>query len=627
MAWVDRDPTRIFAEPRVIAERAADGTLRLRSSRSLDGYPRCLGDLLDHWAERAPERVFLADRRNDAPWRLLVYGEARARILRIAAGLLHCGLGPERPIVILSDNGIEHALLMFAAMYVGVPVASVSTSYSLASTDHEKLRAIIRTVEPGLVFADDEAAYARALDAVHKESPALQVVATCRNGSARQRLEDLQSNDCHSVLTANAAVGPDTIAKLLFTSGSTGEPKGVINTQRMLCSSQEARAQCWPFLAVQPPRMLDWLPWSHTFGGNHNLNMVLRHGGTLYIDGGRPVPGLFETTLRNLRDVSPTVYLNVPRGYDMLVSALRADSELRTAFFSNLQVIFYAAAALPQHLWEALRELASQTVGESVPMVSGWGSTETAPLVTDCHFQADRSGVIGVPVAGCELKLVTSGEKLEIRVRGSNVTPGYWKRPDLTRSQFDDEGFYRIGDAVQFVDPMYPERGLLFDGRVAEDFKLDSGTWVNVGILRVQAIAALAPVAQDIVLTGRDGPEIGFLVFPNLAGCRQLCPDLGPGVDSATLLRDSRIREHVALALSSMRKSGTGTSSYATRALFLTDPPSLDAGEITDKGYINQSAVLSRRSSAVQALHAAAPGSDVILIPHRDPSAAGVVTR
>jgi feruloyl-CoA synthase len=374
----------------------------------------------------------------------------------------------------------------------------------------------------------------------------------------------------------------------------------------MLTSSQQAKAQTWTFLEQAKDRtkdlvILDWLPWSHTFGANHNFNLVLRNGGTLYVDAGKPAPGLFATSLANLGSVMPTVYFNVPRGFDMLIAALREDDALRRRFFSEVRLAFYAAAPLPQNLWDALAELSMATVGHALPMVSAWGSTETSPLATDCHFQAERSGNIGVPIPGTELKLVPSGNKLEVRVRGPNVTPGYWKAPDLTAQAFDADGFYLIGDAVTFADPDRPERGLFFDGRVAEDFKLSSGTWVSVGTLRVAGIAALAPLAQDIVATGHDGDAVGFLVFPNLAACRALA-GLPEGANADEVLADAKVRAGIAQGLARLKAQGGGSSSHATRALLLAEPPSVDGGEITDKGYINQRAVLARRPDAAATL-------------------------
>ncbi|MFN0177934.1 MAG: feruloyl-CoA synthase [Gemmatimonadales bacterium] len=634
MTAVLRDPKRLFAEPLVERELRPDGTVLLRSPVPLGGYPDSICHYLDHWAAAAADRPFLLERSADGGWAGVTFGAARDVVRRLAAGLLARGLSSERPLVILSDNSVEQGILTLAGMLVGVPVVPVSPSYSLVSTDHAKLGRIVTLVQPGMVFAEDGARYRPALAAIRPIHDGVEVVgsrsveaggsirvadlaaaADVGAGHGAARGDGAAGVDRATVDRAARAVGPDTIAKLLFTSGSTAEPKGVINTQRMLSANQQARAQVWPFLADHPPVIVDWLPWSHTFGGNHNFNLVLRQGGTLYIDGGRPAPPLFAQTVANLREISPTVYFNVPRGFDMLVSALRADRSLRENFFRRLQVIFYAAAALPQHLWEALEELALDTAGEAVPMVSAWGSTETAPMVTDCHFQASRSGVIGIPAPGCELKLVPNGDKLEVRVRGPNVTPGYWRRPDLTASQFDEEGFYRIGDAVRLVDPERPEQGLLFDGRVAEDFKLDSGTWVNVGMLRVRAIEALAPVAQDIVVTGHDRSEVGFLVFPNVAACRALAGDLAGDAPVERALAHSAVRDQVREGLAALKGMGGGSSMFATRAMLLAEPPSIDGGEITDKGYLNQRAVLDRRAALVERLHQESSDGAIVRLP------------
>jgi feruloyl-CoA synthase len=413
--------------------------------------------------------------------------------------------------------------------------------------------------------------------------------------------EVLATPDSDAVTRAFAAITPDTIAKFLFTSGSTGAPKAVINTHGMLASNQAAKAQVWPFLERSELVVLDWLPWSHTFGANHNFNMVLRNGGTLYIDQGKPAPGLFAASLDNLRSVIPSVYFNVPRGFDMLIGALREDEALRKKFFENVRFVFYAAAALPQTAWDALEDLSIKTTGHAIPMVSAWGSTETSPLATDCHFLAGRPGNIGVPVPGTELKLVRSGEKLEVRVRGPNVTPGYWKAPALTAAAFDEEGFYRIGDAVKLADAERPERGLFFDGRISEDFKLSSGTWVTVGMLRVAAVAALAPLAQDIVIAGHDADDVRFLVFPNVATCRALSglPETAP---VAEVLAHPKVRAGISQGLAKLKAQNSGSAGHATRALLLADPPSIDGGEITDKGYINQRAVLDRRADALATL-------------------------
>jgi feruloyl-CoA synthase len=415
------------------------------------------------------------------------------------------------------------------------------------------------------------------------------------------------------VRRAFESVSLDTIAKFLFTSGSIGAPKAVITTQRMMCSNQEANAQIWPFMAIQKPVIVDWLPWSHVFGGNYCFNKVLCWGGSFYIDGGKPAPGLLDKTVKNLTDIAPTQYFSVPRAYDMLVPLLRDNAALRKNFFSRLQIIFYAGAALPQHLWEELDRLARMELGEPVTMLSSWGSTETAPAATDCHFQAVRSGVIGVPIPGTELKLVPVADKLEVRIKGPNVFPGYWKQPKLTREAFDEEGFYIIGDAVEFVDESKPEQGLLFDGRVAEDFKLTTGTWVHVGSLRVAGIDALSPVAQDIAVTGHDRDEIGFMVFPNMSECRRLA-GLATDAPAHQVLGHPMVKERLREGLLRMKRDGGGSSTYPSRILLMAEPPSTEAGEITDKGYINQRAVLTRRADLVVHLYSDVPDSGVITL-------------
>jgi feruloyl-CoA synthase len=605
---VVRDPALLFPKPDVQLEKRADGSMLLRSRMPLGEYPRCIGVSLEHWAKAAPDRQFLLERNAAGQWCGVSYGVALQRVRRIAGGQLQRGASAEKPVMILSDNGVDHGLMMLAAMHVGVPSVSVSVAYSLMSKDFAKLRRIVELVAPRIILVADSKRFAGALAAIAPLHRADVVVTDAGKAGDELSLAGLETDaNAADVDRACQSVNPDTVAKLLFTSGSTDEPKGVINTQRMMCSNQQARAQDWPFLMQSPPIMLDWLPWSHTFGGNHNFNLALHFGGTLYIDGGRPAPPLIGQTCANIKDVCPTIYFNVPRGYDMLIAAMRNDAELRERFFSRLQVILYAAAALPQNLWDALTEMAVATVGTQVPLVSAWGSTETAPLVTDCHFQAERAGVIGVPAPGSELKLVRSGDKLEVRIKGPNITPGYWKRPDLTASHFDEEGYYKIGDAVKFADADHPERGLLFDGRVAEDFKLDSGTWVNVGMLRIRAVAALAPVAQDIVIAGHDRASIGFLIIPNVPACRQLCPDLPADVPVETVLSHTKVRARVVASMNALRSEGGGSSSTsATVALLMAEPLSIDGGEITDKGYVNQRAVLTRRADLVRQLYGAA---------------------
>jgi feruloyl-CoA synthase len=625
--------------------------LLLKAAQPLLGYARCVGDWLVDWARRAPDRAFLAERGADGAWRRVTYAGALDAVLRIGSALLRAHLSAERPVMILSDNGIEHGLLMLAAMHVGVPAVSVSPAYSLMSKDHAKLKDITDAVSPGLIYVADAPRFAPALAAIARRHAAIIVTGTGSDGPSsagrsggagaepvevgaeavevgaeaagapsqlRSFASLLEQRDDAAVNRAFAAVGPDTLAKLLFTSGSTGSPKGVLNTQRMLCANQQQMLQIWPFSAAAAPVIVDWLPWSHTFGGNHNFNFVLRSGGTLYIDGGRPVPGAFGQTVANLKEIAPTLYLNVPRGFDLLAAELRADEALRRNFFSRLQLIFYAAAALPQHLWAALEELALESTGGRIALVSSWGSTETAPLATACHFRAERAGNIGLPVPGCELKLVPAAEKLEIRVRGPNVMPGYWREPELTSQAFDEEGFYRIGDAVRFVDERRPELGLYFDGRVTEDFKLTTGTWVNVGGLRIRALAALEPLVQDVVVAGHGRDCVGFLLFPNMQNCRRLCGASADWADDR-VLADERVRLRIRAGLERLRREGVGSSTYASRALFLYDAPSIDAGEITDKGYINQRTVLARRAAAVERLYAGS-AADGILEPEEGAS-------
>jgi feruloyl-CoA synthase len=567
--------------------RRADGAIVLRSPQELGAHARAVGDWLIRWAREAPERTFLAEREGDG-WRKIRYREALAFARRVGQGLLDHGLGPTRPLVILSDNSLDHALLALGAMHVGVPVAPISPAYSLMSKDYVKLRAIFELLRPGLVWTSDPVRFAPALAAV---------------GAIATPIADvLASSPGAEVDRAFERVGPDTVAKILFTSGSTGIPKGVINTQRMLTVNQEQYALVWPFLEDRPPVIVDWLPWNHTFGSNSNFFMMLRNGGTLYIDAGKPAPGLLETSVRNLKEISPTIYFNVPRGFDLMLPYLERDAALRASFFRSLDWVVYAGAALPQNLWERLQQLATAERGAPLPIVSAWGSTETAPLATCVHYAIDRAGVIGLPVPGCELKLVPAAGKLEARVKGPNVTPGYYGREDLTRAAFDEEGYYRIGDALKFVDAGSPERGLAFDGRIAEDFKLSTGTWVHVGATRVKLIAAGDPLIQDAVITGHGRDQVGALVFLNAAAVK------AKGLDHAG------VHAHLRAAMQRLAaESGPGSSTRPARALVATEPLSIDANEITDKGYINQRAVLERRAALVELLHAANPSPEVIL--------------
>ena len=603
-----------YAPPRVVCERGSDGVLRYRSSVPLAPYDPSLARLFRGAVERNPAGIFLAER-DGATWRKLTYAAARPLVDALATALIERGLSAERPVMILSANSIDHALLTLAGHTAGVPVAPISVAYSLQSQDHAKLKHIAALLAPGLIYVADTSPFAKALAAL--DLGRTELVAS-RNGAnvdgvtsfaamARARPDPALEN-------AVAAIGGATIAKFLFTSGSTDLPKGVINTHGMLTANQQQLAQIWPFVDEAPLVLLDWLPWNHTFGANHNFNLVLRHAGTLFIDGGRPVPGLIEETMRNLAEVSPTIYFNVPAGYAALLPFLERDDVLASAFFGRLRLIFYAGAALPQDLWERLEAVSERATRERVPMTSSWGATETSPLATAAHFTIERAGPIGVPVPGVELKLVPAGDKLEVRVRGPNVMPGYWKRGDLTRAAFDEEGFYKPGDAVRFADPADPAKGIMFDGRLAEDFKLATGTWVAVGMLRVGALAAASPALQDAIIAGENRERIGMLAWLHVAGSRKLTACEAP---LAELARHPVLREHVRQAIAQWNDAHPGSSQKIARVLLLPDSPSIDANEITDKGYINQRLALARRKADVERLFASAPDADVLVISAR----------
>jgi feruloyl-CoA synthase len=593
--WIE-DP-RMLAPPRAVRVNLDDGSFVLRSPQPLKPYARCIGEWLERWAAETPDAPAFAERTPDGGWRRLTWGQARAQVGRIAQSLLGLKLAPQAPIVVLSDNALDHLLLLLAGMHIGRAVCTVSSAYCRLTKDYGKIHGILNTLGPALVYASDAKVYGPAL-----ASSGLQALVVFSQGAeeypgaiAFDSL--LRTAEGPAVMTAFESITPDTHAKYLLTSGSTGHPKVVINTHRMLCANQQMIAQAWRFLDHEKPVLVDWLPWSHTFGGNHNLHMVMRNGGTLVVDEGRPAPGLIEKTLANVCEVQPTLHFNVPRGLDMLLPLLEADLDRAHRFFARLRAVFYAGAALPQATWDRLQALAVQVRGEPVWLTTSWGSTETSPAVTSAHWKLDRAGVIGDVLPGLELKMVPNGEKLEMRVRGVSVFPGYRDAPQLTARAFDEEGYYCIGDAGYLADEARPELGVVFNGRVAEDFKLTTGTWVSVGTLRVRVVSALAPYAQDAVVTGHDRDEIGVLVFPSQAAA-QLAP--------------AELAHRVAAALAQLRADGGGSSQCPARALVLQEPPSADAGEITDKGYINQAAVLKRRAADVQALYA---GGDRVVLP------------
>jgi feruloyl-CoA synthase len=546
----------------VTIEPGAGGVLYVRSKHPLPEYPARLTDRLDHFARETPDRVFIAERDQNGGWRQVSYAQALVSARAIGQALLDRGLSADRPLMILSGNDVDHALLGLAALYVGVPYAPISPAPGRRSTDFAELLATAPTA---------------------------------------------------AVAAANQAVSPDTVAKLLYTSGSTGWPKGVINTQRMLTANQMMLRTVIAEMQKEPPVIVDWLPWNHTFGGNHNVGLVLFNGGSLYIDGGRPTPDGIGETVRNLREIAPTIYFNVPKGFEMLLPHLRADKELRETFFSRLKLNFFAAAGLPQPVWQALDALAVATCGERILMLTGLGATESAPFAMCCDRNTTRSGHVGVPVPGLELKLAPVGDKLEARFRGPNVTPGYWRQPELTATAFDEEGFYRTGDALRFVDGNDLGQGFAFDGRLAEDFKLSSGTRVSVGPLRARLLDRLAPLVRDVVIAGVDRDAVAALIFPDIAACRLLCRELAADAPVAALLAQPLLRDAFRARLAALAAEAPGSSTHVARAILLEEPPSIDAHEMTDKGSINQRAVLANRAAHVERLYAEPPVPDVIV--------------
>jgi feruloyl-CoA synthase len=600
-----------YAPARAVRTADPDGTIRLASPDPLQPHDPSLARLFRAAVEAQPTRVFLQERVGDV-WRKLTYEDARRSVDAIAAALMSRGLSAQRPVMILSANAIDHALLMLAGYTAGIPVAPISVAYSLQSQDFAKLRHIAELLEPGLIYVADTAPFTKALAALGATA---EIVASRDSANLGATLFDdlVRTPVSADVDKAVAAVAADTVAKFLFTSGSTGLPKGVVNTHGMLTANQQQLCQVWPFLFEQPLTLVDWLPWNHTFGSNHNFNMVLRHAGTLVIDGGRPLPAMVGETVRNLTEISPTIYFNVPAGYASLLPHLERDEAFAKSFFAKLRLIFYAGAALPQDLWERLEAVAVRATGKRIPMTSSWGTTETAPLATSAHFLLDRAGNIGLPVPGVEMKLLPSGGKLEVRVRGPIITPGYWKRDDLTHDAFDEEGFYKPGDAVRFADPSDPAQGIVFDGRLAEDFKLTTGTWVHVGGVRVGALAACSPVLQDAIVAGADREFLALLCWLNAAGCQKL---IGDGAPTALpdLAQHPLVREHVRKSLAQWNAAHPGSSERIARVILLPDAPSIDANEITDKGYINQRLALERRAADVARLYAAQPDQDIIVV-------------
>lgn len=583
----------------------------IRTRQALEAYPVRLAEKLVYWAHTTPDRTFMAKRDASGQWRHISYAQALQTARHIGQGLLNRGLSADRPLLILSENDLEHAMLLLGCQYVGIPYAPVSPAYSLLSQDYAKLHHVMQLLTPGMVFASSGNKYAAAVNAT---APA-DVEFLCTRDAPSDRTSTLYETLAATPITeevdnAYLNIGPDTIAKFLFTSGSTKMPKAVINTQRMLCSNLQMIAQTFPFLAEEPPVLIDWLPWNHTFGSNHNIGIVLYNGGTMYIDDGKPTPQDMAITLQNLREISPTVYFNVPVGWDYLSHALEQDAELRQSFYKRLKMQFYAGAALPQHVWDRLHASAERECGERITMSCGLGMTETAPSALFVVQETVRSGQIGIPTPGMTIKLVPNGDKLEIRYAGPNVTPGYWRAPEQTRESFDEDGYFCSGDAVKWADPDNRDIGFVFDGRVAEDFKLYTGTWVSVGPLRANIAQEGAPYLQDAVVTGHDRDAIGILIVPNYSQCRQLA-DLDDNASREDIVAHPAVRGFFAAMLDRLAQKSTGSSTLVTRAIILCDPPSFDKGEITDKGSINQRAVLAQRTTLVDTLYT---GNDTAII-------------
>lgn len=604
-----------YVEPRVEIKRRADGSILLRNPHPLRGVPENPVAPLRRFAAEAPERVWLGKRgpaRGEAfgPWELLTYAEAARKVNAIAQGLIDRGLGQNTPLMILSGNSIEHALMTYGAILAGVPVAPVSPSYSIMSSDFDKLKYVFGLVEPKMIFMQEAAPFERALKALPLDGVGI-VTADGSLGVSFAELAGTAPRD--AVEESYGRLHGGMVAKYLFTSGSTGMPKAVITTQRMMCvNSVMPRSVTIEEEGSEPPVLLNWLPWNHCFGGNAILNNLLVAGGTLYIDGGRPVPGGFAETVRNLREIAPTAYSSVPAAYTMLTDELERDEALARNFFSRLRTLAYGGAALSQDLYERIQAVAIRMTGERIVFSSGYGATETAPTIMNVHWATERMGLLGLPLPGVEVKLAPVGRKLEVRVRGACVTPGYYRNADKTREAYDEEGFYRLGDGARFVDPENPIEGLVFDGRVAEDFKLSTGTWVSAGRLRVQAVEASNGILQDALVAGLDREYVAILGFPNLSACRALAG--GEDMDAAELAVHPAVLERLAAGLRAHNAANPGSSTRIGRVLLMAEPPSIDAGELTDKGYINQAAALGRRAALVEKLYADPAGTGVVTV-------------
>jgi len=589
-------------------EARPNGEVLVWREDPLGPYPDKINERLVHWAKVTPDRIWMADREGAEEWTTVTYAEALDRVRRIGQFLLDLGLSPERPLVILSENSIAHALMALGAQHVGIPSAAIAPAYATNSSGFAKLQDITRQITPGMVFAEDADVFREAIDLVL--GPALPLV-TLRNlplgrPNAYRFNDILATQSTEAVDRAFDRVGPETVAKFLFTSGTTGSPKAVIQTQRMLCSNQEMIADCYGYFREEPPILVDWAPWNHTASGNKCFNIAIYNGGTYYIDRGKPTPALIGQTIANLREIAPTWYFNVPAGFEMLIQAMRDDGALRANFFKDLKLLMYAGAGMAQHTWDALLELSEMAVGRRVPLCTGIGSTETAPFALFCTDPQDRPGNIGIPAQGVTMKLVPVDEKYELRLKGPNVTPGYWRNEALTLEAFDDEGFYRIGDAVKFATPGDPRCGFYFDGRTAENFKLQTGTWVAVGVLRAQLVNQFGGLIRDAVIAGENRAELGALAVPFMPALRALIAE--PGLSDEEIIGHPTVRAAIAERLADHQRQASGSATRIMRLLLMKEPLLFEKGEITDKGSINQRAVLAHRGDLVEALYSGAAG-------------------
>ncbi len=588
-----------FGPTKTYLEQHDSGVVRYRLRQPLAPYPLKITDRLAHWACSQPDRPFLG-RKVAGQWQTHSYGQVWAQMRAIAQFLLDLRFTPDETIVILSENSTEHAILALAAVHVGIPYTPVSPPYSTISDDFAKLSHCLRLMTPKVMFAQDSRVYGRALAHASALFPDA-VIITADGGAGLAFPDILTTSPTKAVAAAAENIGADSVAKVLFTSGSTGLPKGVINTQGMWCANLQQITQVLPFMAQQPPVFIDWLPWNHTFGSNHNFGLALYNGGTLYIDDGKPTPQGIEQTVQNLREISPTAYFNVPKGFEMLIPYLEREPALRRAFFRNLNILFYAGASLAQPVWNRLEELAVETIGVKIPVITGLGCTESGPSAMFASWGGAFSGLLGVPVPGMEVKLVPDGDKTEARYKAPNVTKGYWRNPTATALAFDEEGYYKTGDAVRFLDETDPDKGLVFNGRIAEDFKLSTGTWVNVGILKAKVISTGSPVIQDVVLTGLDQPFVGAILFLNTDACRKLA---GLDLPAQEAFNHPCIQSFLDQWLTEFNHTATGSSTEIGRYVVATEPPSIILGEITDKGSLNQRAVLTHRAGLVRSIYA-----------------------